>query len=426
MESWVLPDAIATPSTDDVGTAATESKWAPSDTPPDASAALSGRRARAVEAYCAALCPPAEASAAAAETLGSFKGGDDQSLLEHTRTVTTRYISAAPEAHRSWRRVRSAERERDCERTPSVLAALANGELGDGERQALDDHIRGCVLCQALEQRSHRAERSFAAITGIGAVTTAAVAAPDTAQTEAPAEAAAAAGLASEWLPTANPAMDTVAPAEAAAAASVGSSAAPAEAAAAASVGAEWLPTTNPAMDTAVTPPVAAEVAPAPSRPRRRRTGMLAAVAAVAVAAAVAIALVIGGSSTKNKPIANVSSTPSPTTKIATPAPRHKPKPAASRHRSRRTAVRVKHAAKPASRPATVAAAPVTAVAPAVSSPVPVAPSSPATSAPSSPTPSAPITQAPSSASSAPSATISQPSLGAASAPQGLGSGHTP
>ncbi len=45
-----------------------------------------------------------------------------------------------------------------------MLAARANDELSEAERAKLDDHCESCLTCQALELRSRRAERAFAAI----------------------------------------------------------------------------------------------------------------------------------------------------------------------------------------------------------------------------------------------------------------------
>ncbi len=132
--------------------------------PESDTSAASSRRRRAVEAYCAELCLPEQASAAATETLGSFVDGDDHHLLRVMRVVAAKHVNPLPDHRRGWRRKLSAEREGECSLTPSILAARANDEMSETERAKLDDHCESCVTCQALELRSRRAERAFAAI----------------------------------------------------------------------------------------------------------------------------------------------------------------------------------------------------------------------------------------------------------------------
>ncbi len=62
----------------------------------------SSRRRRAVEAYCAELCLPEQASAAATETLGSFVDGDDHHLLRVMRVLAAKHVDTLPDHRRGW------------------------------------------------------------------------------------------------------------------------------------------------------------------------------------------------------------------------------------------------------------------------------------------------------------------------------------
>jgi hypothetical protein len=93
-------------------------------------------------------------------------GGDD-ALLRVTRTAAARHAptKAAP---RGWRGVLSAEHESECDRTPSLLAQQANGELPPARQSSLEEHLQRCLFCRAAELREHRAARAFSAVIATG------------------------------------------------------------------------------------------------------------------------------------------------------------------------------------------------------------------------------------------------------------------
>jgi hypothetical protein len=147
--------------------AATITQPVHANAPPGATVltAASRRAISAVEAYCRELCPPEEASAAAAEVLGSFTAGDELDLLRHTREVSAKH-AVQPGSRRGWWLPRGA-RDQECESIPGLLAARANGELDHGAQAALERHLDSCATCQAAEIRARRADRAFAGITRI-------------------------------------------------------------------------------------------------------------------------------------------------------------------------------------------------------------------------------------------------------------------
>jgi hypothetical protein len=118
-------------------------------------AVLAARRKRAVEAYCAEFCSPALVEKTAAEVLTEARasaGGPptDQGLLAAARAVAATHPPVG------------APSQPECSQTPSLLAARAGGGLANGELAALERHLAGCLVCQATELKSTRAERVFA------------------------------------------------------------------------------------------------------------------------------------------------------------------------------------------------------------------------------------------------------------------------
>ncbi len=355
-------------------------------------------RTRAVEAYCAEVCPPALAATAAAETLSSFVGGDDSELLALTHALASNHVAVTPE-RRGWQHILAVDHEQDCAEVPALLAARANGELSDADNERLGQHLNECLVCQAMELRMHRADRAFAGILGLEGMS-------------APGPSAAAASAEPE------PAADIIetSPAEPVAAFA---QAAPAKGATAQPEPRESSPA---AEATAVLP--AAEAGEAASV-RRRRLPLALGAAGVALLAGAAVAALVTGGTSKHHAVSTAAVVKTPaSTRSAPAAPRPTTKrtaPAHKRRRTRRTTATAAQAAIPAApsqAQAPSAATPQTSSpAPATSSPAPAPSSSPAPASPS-PSPSAPSNpSAPSSA----SPSIQQPSLGASSAPQGIG-----
>jgi hypothetical protein len=159
---WAVPgEEAAASGSDPVATVETR-RWL-LDPPGSRTFVPSRREATAVDTYCAELCPPAAAAAAAGEILETFTGSGAADLLSHTRVVAAQHTAARRDQPRLRRR-----RERACDSTPALLAARANNTLGDAEAAELDAHLSSCLPCQALELRSQRAERAFAGILAAG------------------------------------------------------------------------------------------------------------------------------------------------------------------------------------------------------------------------------------------------------------------
>ena len=352
----------------------------PTASEPHLPAILAGSRRQrlAVEAYCRELSL-ATASAAAAEALAEFPGGDDTRLLRHTRSVAARHATSGP-TRQGWRQKLSAERQADCASTPALLAARANNELDLDQSEQLERHLESCVACQAAELRAQRADRVFAGIAGIelaeaGRERTAAAQTPAADEEPEPAT--------HEWLP----APEAVAAAQ----------------------------------DRAAEYPAIEELAPAAAldetdlAPFSRR-GLLAVVAgatAVAAAAAIAIVLITHGT-THNKPLAQVS-TPAPVTTPAIPHHKTHARPVVRPHRAAVKKPAAHHAPAAASSAASSSTAAASAASSAASAPA-------ATPAPTpTPTPTPAPAPAPTPAPTPSVSAISQPSLGAAGAKQGIG-----
>ncbi len=369
----------------------------------------SDRRSRAVEAYCAEICLSGQGSSAAAETLGSFAGGGDHDLLRMTRALAAKHVNPIPEELRGWRDALTVQRTHECTSTPAFLAARDNDELSGEEKLKLENHCESCVTCQALELRSRRAERIFAAIMGI--IPTAAGAATGGKETSATSEPAVAPAEAEDAPETSGPGESDWIPAELA---SAEPNAAPGRFTPGSAPGAAE--PTAPAAGTISTP--AAE----PRGSRRRRRGLILGAATAVAAAAIAAGVLLANGSGNGVSAAR--------TNIAA----KQAATAAARHRAAKpgAAVHAHHgAARAATRPP--AAAPTTAASPGPApqaSPAPVsrpsATPTPASSVRSSPKPSESAPSTPASTPAAPQsgASFHQPSLGATNAPQGLGSKH--
>lgn len=380
------------------------------------------RQAAAVDMYCAALCQ-ASASAASAEVLESFSGGEPEELLRHMRVVAAKHTPVGEDRPRGWRRVLSGERERVCASTPSLLAARANDELTDSERAELEQHLSSCLWCQALELRALRAERAFAGVFGTATAAAGTLAGTELGDADATAVLAPAPEAEpepvpenrTEPVPETEPEPVSETPPEAAEAADP-TAWLPVEAGVAAGAGAAT--GEGPSLDADEEP------RPVPTDPhtrRRRLAGVLGAAAAVVAAITVAAIVLTGGSTKTHRvasgPVAAAHAVPA----ASTPVRHHAVKRAARR---RRRAAAVHHPSQ-AKAPAVVAAAPA-ATAPASPAPAQPAVSQPAASAPVASSPSSssgssnsrPSSPAP----SQPAVSFQQSSLGAANASQGIGS----
>jgi hypothetical protein len=153
-------------------------EWLPADERPPASPIdpeVAHRRVRAVNAYCKLFCDPAHADANAAHALELFdtrirrrpnpdEHGANLELLRITRTVAAEAPMLDVDGD-GWRdklvHSLAAERQADCVGASELLAARANDELDEAERDELQDHLRECEQCLAVERRMLDAEQSF-------------------------------------------------------------------------------------------------------------------------------------------------------------------------------------------------------------------------------------------------------------------------
>lgn len=149
------------------------------DGEPAALAALVERRANAVLAFCETVLGPREAERAAAEAFARFRAAvatteDPRALDPETLLLgATRHAAAAltpaptPDPGGSGLR-RLLPRGRGgtletCSHIPGLLAARAEGALGDADSERLARHLERHAPCRALAERAARAEKAYAA-----------------------------------------------------------------------------------------------------------------------------------------------------------------------------------------------------------------------------------------------------------------------
>jgi sortase A len=143
-------------------------------------AAFYDRRAAAALAYCSKVCAP-EAISDAVEAAfarvfeGAAASGEtddetlDRSLRTAVRTEAASRSSAASSgvpARRLLERLADPNRAGACELMPALLAARADGQLSEGDRERTAAHLRRCADCRAAEHRFNEAERAFDALAG--------------------------------------------------------------------------------------------------------------------------------------------------------------------------------------------------------------------------------------------------------------------
>src|SRR4051794_40787428 len=140
------------------------------DGDPPTLAALAERRGRAVLAYCDQVCGPGQAVAAAADALARFRRSvadasdplaldPEVALLRSTRYAAAAHAPAigAPAPRHGL----LGRRGGPCAIVPELLAALAAGDLTDGDRARLARHLERCPACRAAEERSQAAEVAY-------------------------------------------------------------------------------------------------------------------------------------------------------------------------------------------------------------------------------------------------------------------------
>ncbi|HMJ33751.1 MAG TPA: zf-HC2 domain-containing protein [Baekduia sp.] len=132
--------------------------------------ALVDRRGPAVVAFCMQVCGPQAADRAAAEAFARFRaavrdapelrGLDPEALLRgatrHAAASMARQPSGPPPHGRLLSRGTQT-----CEHVPTMLAARANGALGDADLDRLARHLDRCERCDALAEIFRRAELAY-------------------------------------------------------------------------------------------------------------------------------------------------------------------------------------------------------------------------------------------------------------------------
>jgi DNA-directed RNA polymerase specialized sigma24 family protein len=132
--------------------------------------ALVDRRGPAVVAFCTQVCGPQAAERAAAEAFARFRaavrdapelgGLDPEALLRgatrHAAASMARQPSGPPPHGRLLSRGTQT-----CEHVPTMLAARANGALGQADLERLARHLDRCERCDALAEIFRRAELAY-------------------------------------------------------------------------------------------------------------------------------------------------------------------------------------------------------------------------------------------------------------------------
>jgi len=132
--------------------------------------ALVDRRGPAVVAFCTQVCGPADADRAAAEAFARFRaavrdtpdlsGLDPESLLRGATRHAAASMARQPAGPPPHGKLRSRGTQ-TCQHVPTMLAARANGALGDADLDRLARHLERCERCDALAEIFRRAELAY-------------------------------------------------------------------------------------------------------------------------------------------------------------------------------------------------------------------------------------------------------------------------
>jgi hypothetical protein len=169
-------------------------------------AALVERRGPAVVAFCAQVAGPQMADRAAAEAFARFRaavrdapdlsGLDPEALLRGATRHAAASMARQPSGPPPHGKLRSRGTQ-TCQHVPTMLAARANGALGQADLDRLGRHLERCERCDALAEIFRRAEQAYQdpAVDTLGTETTSVLigaleAVPMTPQGVAPAPAA--------------------------------------------------------------------------------------------------------------------------------------------------------------------------------------------------------------------------------------------
>jgi hypothetical protein len=132
--------------------------------------ALVDRRGPAVIAFCTQVCGPQVAERAAAEAFARFRaavrdapelvGLDPEALLRGATRHAAASMARVPSGPPPHGRLKSRG-TKTCEHVPTMLAARANGALGEADLDRLARHMDRCERCDALSEIFRRAELSY-------------------------------------------------------------------------------------------------------------------------------------------------------------------------------------------------------------------------------------------------------------------------
>jgi hypothetical protein len=133
-------------------------------------AALVERRGPAVVAFCTQVCGPQMADRAAAEAFARFRaavrdapdlsGLNPEALLRGATRHAAASMARQPSGPPPHGKLRSRGTQ-TCQHVPTMLAARANGALGDADLDRLARHLERCERCDALAEIFRRAELAY-------------------------------------------------------------------------------------------------------------------------------------------------------------------------------------------------------------------------------------------------------------------------
>jgi hypothetical protein len=132
--------------------------------------AVVDRRGPAVIAFCTQVCGPHDATRAAAEAFARFRAAvrdasqlssvDPELLLRGATRHAAASMARVPLGPPPHGKLRSRGTQ-TCEHVPTMLAARANGALGEADLERMARHLDRCERCNALAEIFHRAELSY-------------------------------------------------------------------------------------------------------------------------------------------------------------------------------------------------------------------------------------------------------------------------
>lgn len=131
-------------------------------------AALVGVRGDSVIAYCLELAGSDGAPRAAAESMARFRsaiyvlGAENSVETDVLLLAATRHSAAqAADLDMLWQSARIQDRDPNCEKIPTMLAARAMAQLGPKDLERVARHLWRCEGCRLVEAAFARAEQAY-------------------------------------------------------------------------------------------------------------------------------------------------------------------------------------------------------------------------------------------------------------------------